>query len=294
MFGLELWFVLAIASAFAGGISSFLYKVAAKEKVDIVLLSFFGALISSVWLLIVIVLFSDFSNFWHPMLIFAGLTAVTYLITNVMKVKSLENIDATIFFPLYKVFGPGLVIILGITFFGETFTSTEWTGLVLSLFIPLLLISKSEDGRQENLKLGLVWLAVAVVMGAISAGFWKHGADIAPNTWMYILVGELFMIPFAFLTLYRKHRKNLFEKIVEVKQTKFLKILVVYSTMNVIAASVFIFAFTLGGPLGIVYTINSLYILIPIILAIIFYNEHWNMRKAVAIILSVLALALLG
>jgi uncharacterized membrane protein len=53
-------------------------------------------------------------------------------------------------------------------------------------------------------------------------------------------------------------------------------------------------AFIYGGPLGIVYTINSLYILLPIILAIIFYGEHWNVRKAVAIILSVLALALLG
>ncbi len=53
-------------------------------------------------------------------------------------------------------------------------------------------------------------------------------------------------------------------------------------------------AFIYGGPLGIVYTINSLYILPPIILAIIFYGEHWNLRKAVAIILSLVALALLG
>ena len=53
-------------------------------------------------------------------------------------------------------------------------------------------------------------------------------------------------------------------------------------------------AFVAGGPLGIVYTINSLYILLPIILAIIFYGEHWNFRKALAIGLSVVALAMLG
>jgi len=47
------------------------------------------------------------------------------------------------------------------------------------------------------------------------------------------------------------------------------------------------------GTLSIVYTVQSLYILIPIILSIIIYKEHWNARKVVAIILSIAALALL-
>ena len=54
-----------------------------------------------------------------------------------------------------------------------------------------------------------------------------------------------------------------------------------------------VYAYSLGGSLGIVYTINSLYILIPITLSIMFYNEHWNLRKVTAIALSIAALWLL-
>ena len=43
------------------------------------------------------------------------------------------------------------------------------------------------------------------------------------------------------------------------------------------------------GPMGIAYAINSTYILIPIVLSIWFYGEHWNARKAIAIALSVVA-----
>jgi len=55
-----------------------------------------------------------------------------------------------------------------------------------------------------------------------------------------------------------------------------------------------LFAYGSGGTLGLVQTIHSLYIIIPIILAIIFYNEHWNMPKAVAVLMSIVALGFLG
>jgi uncharacterized membrane protein len=70
--------------------------------------------------------------------------------------------------------------------------------------------------------------------------------------------------------------------------------LVVFGSVRAVLISaslgLVLFAFQ-GGTLGIVQTIHSLYILIPIVLAIIFYNEHWNLQKAVAIVLSIAALA---
>lgn len=291
---IETWLILAIVSALAAGIGSFLYKIAAKEKVDIVLLSFCTAVLSSLMVFVCVLLYSDLSGFWHPMLIFAGLNSAFYLMTNVMKVKGLENIDSAIFFPLYKVFGPGIVIILGLLFFGERFTALEWIGLGLSLCIPFLLISKSEDGRQVNLKKGLFWLALTVIIGGLSIGIWKHGADIAPNTWMYVFAAEATMIPIAFVTLFRKHYGHLGAKFIEATKPNFIKMLLVAAVVHAIAGATFIFALKNGGALGIAYTINSLYILIPIILSIIFYNEHWNVRKVIAIILSVVAIGFFG
>jgi len=55
----------------------------------------------------------------------------------------------------------------------------------------------------------------------------------------------------------------------------------------------FLYAFAFNGPLAVVYTIHSLYILIPIILSIIFFNEHWNTRKVIAIVASVAAILLM-
>jgi uncharacterized membrane protein len=51
------------------------------------------------------------------------------------------------------------------------------------------------------------------------------------------------------------------------------------------------YAYGNGGTLGVVQTINSMYILIPIVLAIYFYKEHWNAQKMLAVVLSVVALA---
>ena len=48
-----------------------------------------------------------------------------------------------------------------------------------------------------------------------------------------------------------------------------------------------------GSDLSLVYSINAHYILIPIILSIWYYKEHWNAQKVFAITLSLLALFLL-
>ncbi len=59
-----------------------------------------------------------------------------------------------------------------------------------------------------------------------------------------------------------------------------------------IGAATMVFAFAEGGALSIVYTINSLYILVPIILSVLIYKEHISIQKTLAIILSVVVLAL--
>ena len=291
---METWFTLAVTSTLAAGMQAFLYKIAAKEKIDIVVLSFYSAIFSSLLVLIAVIYFSDFSGLLQPMLLFSGLTTLTYLITTVTKVRGLENIDSAIFFPLYKVFGPAIVIVLGIIFFDENFSNKEWLGLIISLFIPLLLITKAENSRQYNLRKGLWWLLLSVVIGGIGVAFWKNGADIAPNPWMFILSTELFMIPIAYSALLTKHRNCLRKKLSVVKTRKFVNMLVVSSIANAVAGAVFVFAVTTGGALGIVYTINSLYILIPIVLSIAIYNEHWNAQKILAILLSIVALGFLG
>ena len=57
-------------------------------------------------------------------------------------------------------------------------------------------------------------------------------------------------------------------------------------------SNIFLFLALQEGLVSIVYTIQSIYILIPIILSIVYFKEHINKRKIIAVILSIIALAL--
>jgi uncharacterized membrane protein len=45
----------------------------------------------------------------------------------------------------------------------------------------------------------------------------------------------------------------------------------------------------LEGNMAVVYTINSFSILITVLLSVFFFKEHFNFKKALAVIASVLA-----
>lgn len=288
---MEPWLVLTIVSIFGAGINSFIYKVAAKEKMDIYILTFYMTVLSTLGTLVLLLLFSDFSGHtWTIFLLAIGVSSFYYM-TNIVKVNALQSIDSTLFFPIYKVLGPMLVIIFGITIFQERFTSYEWIGLILSLLVPIMLITRSEQTHQSDLKRGLLYLVLAVIVGSASHIFWKHGADIAENTWLFIFYIELTTFLVAACTLPFKFRNVQIKKeLLVIRERKFLIATITSGVMNIVAGAAIVFAFVYGGALGIVNTIGSLYILIPIILSIVIYKEHWNLRKLIAIILSIVAL----
>ena len=96
------------------------------------------------------------------------------------------------------------------------------------------------------------------------------------------------------MIVYKKGIRKIFYTIKEDTSAGLLWVSTMRAVLITIGLALMVYAFETGGPLAIVQTIHSMYILIPIVLAIIFYNEHWNLQKVVAIVLSVAALALLG
>jgi drug/metabolite transporter (DMT)-like permease len=290
---MEIWFYLALASAVAGGIGAFTSKVVAVRNADIAVLNTYASVISAAILFCCTWYFAGFASFWALSTVVAFVGAATYLFTLILKVSSLREIDSAIFFPLYKVSGPLFAIILGIIFFSESFSRTEWMGLTFSLLVPLMLITRSENMRQKNLARGIYLLLAAAVIGSISIALFKYGTDITHNVWLYLLVSDLFLAFSSVLVLLRKYKSGTLAHMKSETTPQSLKLVGVMGLAQASGAATMIFAFAAGGALGIVYTINSLYILIPIILSIIFYNEHWNLRKAIAILLSMVALALL-
>ena len=129
---MEFWFILAVLSAVTAGFESFVHKVAAERRYDIILLNFFATLVSVIVFTVCMLMLSDFSRLWEYPTLIVVVGAVLYLFTLIFKVASLREIDTAIFYPIYKVLGPLITIVAGVIFFGERFTVLEWVGLGLS------------------------------------------------------------------------------------------------------------------------------------------------------------------
>lgn len=290
----ESWFLLALLSAVAAGFEAFMHKVVAMRDGDIRALSTVSSFISSIILAIATLIFSGFGSLWTLASVLACAGAGTYLLTLVFKVEALKSIDSAIFFPLYKVAGPSLAIIFGIVFFSESFSAKEWLGLLLGMTIPFLLITKTEERRQKNLTRGLVMLAVASLAGSVSIALFKSGAVLASNVWQYVLISEVFLFISSALTPLKQHGALMGHYVLSQVRGRNLPLVLAMGAAQVTSTAGIIFAFSSNGLLGIVYTVNSLSMLVPIALSAIIFREHLSIRKIIAIVISIMTVALLG
>lgn len=293
MFGLEIWFVLAIASAISGGLFIFTTKVAAERDYDVVLLSTSAITLSGVIFLVITVLKNDYSGMSEFVYLMIVINSFGYMGVNILRHIALQCVDTAVYYPIYKALTPAIAIIAGVALFHERFTGLEWAGLGLSLAVPLLLITHAEKGRQKDLFRGLKLLLITALLASVAAAVVKAGTNATDNIWLFITLTDFGIVFIGiFVLISRNGKRPLKDRFKSFKNTQFLLLTFWMGALSAASFSTIVFAFS-QGPLGIVYTVQSLYILIPIILSIIFYNEHWNLRKVIAIILSVGALALL-
>jgi drug/metabolite transporter (DMT)-like permease len=290
---MDTWFLFALAAAVVGGIGAFTHKVAAQWNYDISVLNIYASSISAVVVGVGAWHYARFEQLWEWSVLIAFVASFSYFITLVLKVGALRHIDASVFFPLYKVLGPFISIVLSILVFSETFTVYQWIGLVCSLCVPLLLITKAENKRQKNLKLGLIFLVLASLIGTVSIAFTKHGANITSSVWMFVFIGEVFLALSSILVLTQQHRRQTIQYIARNTPTGSTSFILVMAVAQALSALTMVFAFSAGGSLAIVYTISSLYILIPILLSVYVFKEHFNIQKGSALVLAIAAVALL-
>ena len=287
---METWFIAALISAFAGGLGAFSIKIAAHRGYDSKTVVFVGSLFTFAIALPLALYFEGVDAITLEIFLFPFIAGLFVAVMAILKIVTLRYIDATIFFPLFKVVAPVLAIASGLLFFGESFGSSEWIGLVFSVLVPVMLISKHENTRQSNLLLGLLLIVLVSFLTVISTILQKFIADASNSVfWIYCFLQIGVLVGSAVVVLIKKERL----KWSEVWDQSYLFYMLWRAAVISISVLCVIYAFAQSGPLAIVYTINSLYILIPIVLSIVYYGEHWNVRKVIAIILSVVAIAFL-
>ncbi len=293
---MEPWFVLAVVAAIVGGIPPFLVKVAAKRDYDAGLFILLGSIAKALIIVPLVLVWGDWEVFHIIPVLLGFLVGLVAVQGAIMRVLALRHVDATIYFPLNKVLSPVVVIAAGILLFSESFTFMEWLGLLGGIFVPLLLISRGEHTRQSNLRAGLILIVITALISAFGAIVNKFTLDTFADTALWILAGNACGALLGSLYKYWRTQGSLAMIIPGIRVTDgvMIKLSLVRGLLLIVSLGSGLYALALGGPVGIVYTIGALYILIPILLSIIFYNEHWNLQKALAIVLSVVSLAFLG
>lgn len=290
---MEQWFLFSVITTVFAGLHIFIQKVAVVRGCNSSLLNSSTAVVAAVCGLIVTGWFEGFSDLTWFLTAWALVNGVFYMIGTNLRMDALRYVDATIALPIHKFVCPLIALVFGLLFFEESLSVNEWWGILLGVSVPLLLISRTEKIRQYNLSKGLVLILVSAVFAALVAAINKEGTNIFASVLLFAAVSQTLSATFGFMQ-YRLSSQ--FQSLTHLRQQidmRFIQLAVFGGLLQFVSFTTLILAFSVGGPLGIVYAIHSLYIVIPIVLAIIFYKEHWNARKVIAIIASIVAIGLL-
>lgn len=287
---MDVAFIWALVATLMAGIQVFSQKVVAHEARDSALNGIFGYGISGAIAAAVFFPFYKVPDVWLPILLIASASGVVHALGSYVRIESLKFIDAVIYFPINKVLGPLLVVCIGVWWFGEQLSITQYVGIAFSITVPLLLVSTSEHHRQKNLQLGLILLVVSTVLTSLTSPFMKAALNL-DTTIFFAMVASQIAGALASVVLYAYLKRK--ERRYFTLHTRDIQLGVVNGGLQFFSFYSFLMAISLGY-LSIVYVIHAHYILVPIILSVWWYKDHINARKLIAIVVSSLAILLLG
>ena len=286
---METWVIYAIFSLFTAWIVNFWYKIITKRWYNTSYVSFF-AYLSAATFAWMYYLYNNFDSLnvmsGYFIILLALWNTFFFFLSTLSRVKALYNVDTTIFFPLYKTFFPILMTATSFLIFNETLELKDLIGIILGICVPLLLITKSENVVQKNLKTGLIFILLTSLFAWIATIFPKiinvKNLDLDFFIFMWLLVWTFFSaVSYKFFDKNSKReytKKGIFPFAITLWMIQFL--------------GFYAFTYALEWNLAIAVTINSFSILIPIILSVIFYKEEMTKKKAFVIFLSIVSVIL--
>lgn len=280
------WYLYALGALVLFGIQRFLYKVAAEENCDSALTTFsfmatvtlFGASIflatgrkvENLSCLFIVSLVNSLS-------FFAGTTAT---------IETLRRMPATSAMPIIRL-NTAFVVLFGIFYFGDNPSTFQYLGIALSISVILLLVRLTQGGTQTSGHYGgrhglpfalsaLLAGTVAAVTSAFAALYVDKLAFIALSYFM----GTIFS-----LVLYRIRRTPGRAS----SPSKSLSVGVMIGLIN-FGGFYSLLAALERGPLSIIASVTGLYFVPAVLLSVVFYREKMDMTRALALVMTVIAI----
>ncbi len=287
----QVTFYWALTATVLGGIQLFFQKVVAEEKRNSAFNGFMMYGVSAVAALLVLFMQSELPKEWLMASLFGLAGGISHASGNFIRIEALKYIDSVIYFPINKMLGPLLVVIGGVLLFGESLKPIQYIGIALSLSVPLLLLSSAEHHRQNNLRQGLLFVVASTVLTAISALLMKEGTAYDSSVLLLLVYAQLAGAVSSAVIFFRQTGSSRL-RIASIAKRD-LQLGVIAGAIAFFSAYTMLKALSMGLA-SLVYVIHAHYILIPIILSVWWYNDHINMRKFAAVVVSFLAIALLA
>lgn len=289
---METRLIYAIILIFIWWIYNFILKIVAEKKYNIWDLAFYWYII---WIIIslIFIFWKNISiyslqNIWIIIFIWFFNSSL-FILTLLTKVQGMRSIDTVLFFPIYKTIWPIIVTIFSLFVFWETLSLKEAIWIALWILVPLLLITKKEKMIQKNLSRWLAFVFLTAILTAFVSFWTKFAMDKWVNLEYLVLSICTFWAFFSYLYnkfFYIKDVKN-----IKNKTTKwFIFFIIISWILNFFGF--YLFALAMEWNLAIVFTVHSFSILIPIILSITFYKEHFDFKKLFVIFLSIISIIL--
>ncbi len=291
---METWFLWTVAGMILAGIHIFIQRIGSARGYRSNELNTYSALVSGLIGVTLGIWLEGWREISLLMIIVATVNGTIYLAGSNLRMDAMQYIETTILLPLHKFISPLFALFIGVLFFREVLGSTEWWGIVLGATVPLLLITRGENERQVNLSKGLWLITISAFIVVVNAAVNKEAVLAFESVILFAGISHLGSVPLSLLaSRIKNRRKDSLNKSDSGFNFALLRLSLICGAVQFASFSSLLYAFANNGPLATVYTIHSLYILIPITLSIIFLKEHWNKRKVIAIAASVAAIMLM-
>ena len=288
---MDLTTVLWLAAAtLLAGVQLFFQKVVAQQKRNS---AFNGMLmygLSGAMAFIILFALYSIPERWEYVGLFALAAGAVHAIGNFIRIEALKHIDSIIYFPLNKMLGPLLVVIGGVVWFADPLSTREYVGIALSLCVPLLLVSSVEHHRQNNLRMGLIFVVVSTALTSIGVLLTKQGLLYDKDVLFLMGISQFAGLVSSTIIFLREQAVRAGKNFGMSKEDVRLGLLA--GVLAFLSFSALLKAMSTGF-ISLVYVIHAHYILVPIILSVWWYREHVNSRKVIAVVVSCLAITLL-
>jgi len=275
------WFVSTLLTTLFIGLVAFVNKIFAERKYNqyLAVLVLYGILtiISGFYILIIGWDVLNFSG-----IVWSILFGIEMSLYSLVMLQALKYLPTSTYFVNVRLLSSFTLLFIGIVFFKDIISISEWIGFVLGVIAIVLLFEKDKKSN-KNYKKGVLLLLVGA------------GLLIFGHTVVKVLSSQVSIIPTVlFISFFSAF---LFSSIIGYKTiARNKKDLPGVIGINLIQAVLFFLYFLLLfriyniGDLGISYKIQSYSPFIPIILSAIVYKEKISTKKKIALILVAISL----